>query len=84
MAFKLRIVKSGNSLAVEMHHAAGIKQQPLTILGQAVGPPIAIEQRLSDPLLQPAHLHGNGRLRLEHGIRSARETARIGNGDESL
>jgi hypothetical protein len=46
--------------------------------------PVAAEQRASDPLLEPLHLHRHRRLRLEDDLRRAREGAGIGDRNEGL
>ena len=40
------------------------------------------EDRLADPLFQPPHLHGHGRLRLVHGRGGAGEVAAVGDRNE--
>jgi hypothetical protein len=66
------------------HDPPRIFEQPLAFLGQLRLPSVAREDRLSDPLLQPLHLHGYGRLRLVHDIGGLRERAGIGNGHKGL
>ena len=83
-AFERPVVEGGQRLAVQVHHAARIGKQPLALLGQPVRAAVLLEQRLADPLLQPAHLHGNRRLRAVHLVGRAGEAARVGDGDEGL
>jgi hypothetical protein len=63
---------------------ARIGEQPFAVLGQAVGPPILLEQRLADPLFQPPHLHRHGRLRAMNFVRRPGEAAGVSDGDEGV
>ncbi len=81
---RLEFVEGGQRLAVEPDHAAGVAEQPLAVVGQPVGAPVLLEELLADALLQPAHLHRNGRLRAVHLVGGTGEAAGIGNGHECL
>ena len=78
------VVEGGQRLAVEPDQPARIGEQPLAVLRQPVGAPVLLEELLADALLQPAHLHGHGRLCAVDFLRGAGERAHVGDGDEGL
>jgi hypothetical protein len=84
MTLELGVVEGGQRLAVELHQAARIDEQPFALVGQPVGPSLLLEERLADALFETPHLHGNRRLRPVHVIGRLGEAASIGNGDEGL
>ena len=79
---ELGLVEGGDGLFGQANHAAGIAEEALTVLGEPGGAAVAGEDRLADPLLQPAHLHRHRRLGLEHDLRGAGEAAGLGDGNE--
>jgi hypothetical protein len=83
-ALEVGVGEARDAFEVEPHDPAGIVEQPLAILGQLGMASVAPEERPPDPLLQPLHLHGDGRLRLEHDLGGARERAGIGDRDEGF
>ena len=83
-AFEAAIVEGGQRLAVEMDEPPRVGQQALAVFAEPVAPPLLLEQRLADPLLQPPHLHRYGGLRAVYLVGGAGEAAGVGNGDESV
>ncbi len=78
------IGEGGDAFEIEPHDPAGIVEQALAILGQLGMATVAAEQGPPDPLLEPLHLHGNGRLRLEDDLGGAGKGTGIGDRDEGL
>src|SRR5690606_2258855 len=58
--------------------------KPFALCGQRYPPPVAQEQRLAEPFLEPLDLHRNRRLRLVDPPCGLGETAAIGDGAEGL
>ena len=83
-AFEPPVVEGGQRLAVEIEQPPRVGEQLVAFLGQPVGAPVLFEQRLADPLLQPAHLHRHRRLGAVHLFGRPGEAAGIGNRDEGL
>ena len=83
-AFEPPVVEGGQRFPVEIEKPSRIGEQLVAFLRQPVGATVLLEQRLADPLLQPAHLHGYCRLGPMHLFGRAREAAGIGNRDEGL
>ena len=79
---KFGFVEGGQGLVGKPDHPPRIAEQPLAVLGQPRGAPVAHEDRLADPLLQPPHLHRDRRLGLEDDVGGLGEAAGFGDGDE--
>jgi hypothetical protein len=82
MAGEIGVRERGDRLSGELHDTAGVIEEAFALLRQLRLPAVAQEDRLSEPLFQPLHLHGHGRLRLVNDIGGLREGAGVGNGDE--
>src|SRR5262249_33115121 len=67
---------------VELDDAPRVVEQPLAVFGQLRGAAVAGKDRSPEALLQPLHLHGNGRLGLVDDVGCAGEAARLGDGNE--
>ena len=74
--------KGGQRLEIELHDSPRVFEQPLAVLGQLRGAPVAGENRLVQPLLQPLHLHGDRRLGLVNDIGGLGEAAGLGDRDK--
>ncbi len=83
-AFEPLVVEGGERFAVEVEQPPCVGEQLVAFLRQPVAAPLLLEQRLADPLLQPAHLHRHRRLGAVHLFGCPREAAGIGNRDEGL
>src|SRR5690606_28717564 len=83
-AFQAGVIEGGKDFAVEAQKASRIAQQALAFFGKTVGASLLDEEVLADPLLEPAHLHRDGRLGAVNLFRSLGEAAGVGNGDECL
>ena len=78
------IVKSRDGFVVEPDNAPRIAEHAFAVFTQPVEPAIANEQSLANPLLEPAHLHRDRTLGLEHLVRRTGKAAGVHNGDEGL
>ena len=65
-------------------HLARPRIKRFAMPGQRHAPPIARQQRMAKPLLEPLDLHRHGRLRLVHPPRRFGKTAAIGDGAKAL
>lgn len=83
-AFEPPVVEGGQRFPIEEQQPSCVGEQPVAVLGQPVGTPVLFEQRLADPLLQPAHLHGHRRLSPMHLFCRAGKAAGVDNRDEGL
>ncbi len=78
------VVEGRDRLIVQPDDSSRVVEQLFALSGQPVAAAILGKQLFADPFLQPAHLHRNGRLRLEDTIRSLGKTAAIDDGDECM
>src|SRR5690606_30413371 len=79
VAFKALLVEGGKRFAVQRQKLARVEQKLFAVRGEAVISAVLFEQRLAQPLFQPAHLHGDGGLRSEHLLRRTGEAASLRN-----
>ena len=83
-AFQPVIVEGGDRLVVQADDPAGVIQQFFALRRHADAAAVLGEELLADTLLQSAHLHRYGGLRLEHPVGRPGEAAGIDDGDEGL
>jgi hypothetical protein len=83
-SFQSVVVEGGDRLIIQPDDAARVVEQLLALSRQAIAAPVLGEELLADPFLQPPHLHGNRRLRLEHAIGCLREAAGVDDGEEGV
>ena len=71
-------------LGVQLHDPLRVIQEPLAVLGELRGASVAREDRLSEPFLEPLHLHRDGRLRFVDDFGGAGEASGFHDGDEGF